>query len=85
MNYLCVTKDDKVVLGQSPNWPLILGLLADVVSFFASGSLKQGATWLAQASFALWAVMEIGWGVNPMRRILGGIVLVLISLAVLRG
>ena len=53
----------KLVVGQFPNWPLWLwpGTVLTVV--------RTGA-------IVIWAVMEIGWGVNPWRRLLGTIVLV---------
>jgi hypothetical protein len=40
------------------------------------GNLGVAISVLANVSLAVWATLEIGAGVNPFRRIVGGVVLV---------
>lgn len=84
LRWLFVTKDDQVVIVQLPNAPLCLAFLADVISYFSSGQVRTASAWAAQGLFMIWAIMEIGWGVNPFRRILGGIVFGLVGFALFR-
>ncbi len=82
LRWLFETKDGEIVIVQAPNAPLILALVADVVAYVVQGQVREVANWIAQLIFALWAVLEIGWGVNPFRRILGAAVLALVSFAI---
>jgi hypothetical protein len=81
---LFVTKDGEVVIAQWPNAPLIVAFVADGTSFVSHGQIKSISTWVAQIAFVIWAIMEIGWGVNPFRRILGAIVFALMGFAIFR-
>jgi len=71
-------------LGQAPNLPVIIAVLAAVLSrFLADGSLAYG---LSRAVFfvalTIWAWMELSEGVNGFRRVLGaaGLAFVIYSL-----
>ena len=68
----------KLVFGQFPNWPLWLWLAAVVVDavFHPAGALGAVLTVVRTGALVIWAVMEVGWGVNPWRRLLGTVVLV---------
>jgi hypothetical protein len=72
------------VIAQFPNAPLLIGFLADGVAFASKGRVHQISNGIAQAAFIIWAVMEIGWGVNPFRRILGALVLALVGFGVVK-
>ncbi len=84
LRWLFLTKDGKVVIGQFPNAPLIAALAADIVSYATSGPIHALASRTAQVCFAIWAGLEIGWGVNPFRRILGAIALSILAFAVFK-
>jgi hypothetical protein len=81
LRWLFVTKEGNVVIAQIPNAPLIIAVIADVVAYFSTGQVRMVSMWIAQVLFVIWAVMEIGWGVNPFRRILGAVVLALVGFA----
>lgn len=82
LRWLFVTKDGQVVIAQMPNAPLIIAFIADGVSYVSRGETKTISTWIAQIAFVIWSIMEIGWGVNPFRRILGAVVLILMGFAI---
>lgn len=82
LRWLFVTKDGDVVIAQMPNVPLIIAFIADGVSYLSRGETKTISTWVAQIAFVVWSIMEIGWGVNPFRRILGAVVLTLMGFAI---
>ncbi|RYG32675.1 hypothetical protein EON81_20075 [bacterium] len=79
LRWLFRTRDESIVIAQSPNVPLALALLAKVVEVLSGDPVRRIAGQAAQVSFAVWAILEIGWGVNPFRRILGASVLALIG------
>jgi hypothetical protein len=71
---------------QWPNIPLAAYLLATVIHtvfrFGSAGSTVVAA--VALAALVLWAVLEVAWGVNPFRRGLGSVVLILVLGSALR-
>ena len=72
-------KDGEVVIWQFPNIPLwswiIFTLLAMVITH---GRGHNFSTKLAQASLFTWAFMELHSGKSLFRRVLGGVVLIII-------
>jgi hypothetical protein len=84
LRWLFETKQGEIVIMQVPNVPLILALVADLVAYLTAGQVHEVSNWIARALFAVWALMEIGWGVNPFRRMLGAIVLALVGFAAFR-
>jgi hypothetical protein len=68
----------RLVVGQFPNWPLWLWLAAVAVGavFHPDGAPGTLLSVLQAGALVVWAVMEVGWGVNPWRRLLGTVVLV---------
>jgi hypothetical protein len=84
LRWLFVTKDDKIVIMQAPNVPLSISLLADLGAYLSHGQIHVVLNRIAQIGFIVWAVLEIGWGVNGFRRILGGIVLSLVTFGLWR-
>ena len=73
------TKGGDIVVGQRPNGPLLLALGLSALAFLAGG--RWGAGVASALAWAYWSALEIGWGVNPFRRILGASVLVAVPLA----
>lgn len=82
LRWFFVTKQGEVVFAQFPNAPLWAGLGADVVAYASKGQIHKVSNGISQAAFVVWAVMEIGWGVNPFRRMLGTVVLALMGFAI---
>ncbi|HVT75673.1 MAG TPA: hypothetical protein VHD87_01485 [Acidimicrobiales bacterium] len=69
------TRDGHLVVWQWPNIPLWTWIVAAVLGHFLSGGVGTVVHVIGAVGLAVWAVMEIGWGVNPFRRMLGGVVL----------
>jgi hypothetical protein len=69
----------KIVIFQWPNVPLWIFIVASVAKRFLHphGTLGTALTVVVVASLLWWAGDEVLRGVNPFRRILGGVVIVL--------
>ncbi|HMG42102.1 MAG TPA: hypothetical protein VK611_12270 [Acidimicrobiales bacterium] len=67
----------RIVVAQWPNLPLVVWLVATAVGALLEPSGVAGAVTRTVGTLGLgwWAVAEIGWGVNPWRRLLGAVVL----------
>ncbi|MHB1491348.1 hypothetical protein GALL_466200 [mine drainage metagenome] len=67
----------RITVAQLPNWPLATWLLATVVLWLVDpqGWVRVGITVVSTLALAVWAVDEVLRGVNPFRRLLGGVVL----------
>ena len=67
-------------LVQVPNAPLLVWVVASVVRWLAhpSGGVRTALDVVATVALVIWAGDELLRGVNPARRILGGVVLVLL-------
>jgi hypothetical protein len=64
----------RIVVAQWPNLPLGLWLGATAAqSLFDTGEAVLGT--VGAVALGWWAVAEVGWGVNPWRRLLGTVVL----------
>jgi len=66
-------KDGKIVLWQTPNLPIIGWALFTLLSRVIH---LDALAWIATGFLLLWALLELGWGVNYFRRLLGLIILV---------
>lgn len=71
---LCV-RIKGLTVGQFPNAPLGLWLLASIGARFASGDARIALETLAIASLGVWALMEVTSGSNWFRRTAGLVVL----------
>lgn len=71
------TEDGKIVIGQTPNPPLIAAFLFYLLGFLPLNSLDTISQWGFLVSIIYWSYLEIRYGVNTWRRILGLLVLVL--------
>lgn len=67
----------RITIVQAPNLALWLFIAATVVRsiFGPSGGLRSVLDGLATVTLVWWGVDEVVRGVNPWRRILGGVVL----------
>lgn len=67
----------KIVIAQWPNVPLLVFLVATAVRVVASpsGTVRTVVSVVAGVALAWWSIDEIVRGVNPFRRMLGGVVL----------
>jgi hypothetical protein len=78
-------KHGKLAIAQLPNPPLIIWLLATAVAHFVhTGLVHTSARIVAVAAILVWAILEIISGLSPFRRILGGAVLLLMLVSLLR-
>lgn len=75
MNIFKTKSGDRVIV-QRPNPPILLALVAWVLSKITDGSLSEFLAVVAAALLIIWSTLEIIWGVNTWRRILGVVVLV---------
>ena len=68
--------EGQLVIGQAPNLPLIVGLVATVLqAILPSGSGQAALDLIAFGAWFTWAWQELFEGVNYFRRSLGLIVL----------
>lgn len=76
----------KVVVVQVPNLPLALFLVARGLEWLLSphGAVHAVLHWGGTAALVWWAVDEVARGSSPFRRVLGGVVLVLLAVSLLR-
>ena len=72
------TKDGKRVIAQRPNAPIIAAFGAAVGARIVEGSLGDFLSVLASTLFLIWGLIEILWGVNTWRRILGSAVVIIV-------
>ncbi|HEV1997037.1 MAG TPA: hypothetical protein VGR61_02770 [Candidatus Dormibacteraeota bacterium] len=68
----------KITIAQTPNLPLLVFLLAmaDRLVLHPRGSVGVAVGAVATLALVAWALLEVYRGVNPFRRIVGGVVLV---------
>lgn len=65
-------KDNKVVIFQAPNAPIVFWFVFFVVSkLLRPGEPQLWAGSVRDASLLTWAILEIGWGASYFRRGLG--------------
>ncbi len=65
-------KDDRIVIVQVPNVWLIIWIVLEIISLFASSHRTELITWwLASAALGVWSLLEIFRGDNYFRRVLG--------------
>ena len=68
----------RVVVAQLPNGPLVVFLVARLLGrvFDPAGTVRVALDVVATGALLWWSTDEVLRGVNPFRRLLGGIVLV---------
>src|SRR5664279_646579 len=66
----------RTVIVQRPNIPLLVWLVATALGWFLHGTAHTIVNGLGALALVIWAGLEIVRGVNPWRRTLGVVVLV---------
>ena len=80
---LFLTKKGKVVIGQTPNLPIIFWFFFAVLSILIQNPLlNQKLLFFSRASLFIWAYLEITEGVNMFRKLLGVVGLAYLVLSV---
>ena len=74
----------EITIVQAPNAPLVLWLVATLIKviFNVSGRLGTALTVFAIGELIIWAGDEVIRGVNPFRRAVGAVVLVVIAVGI---
>ena len=68
-------KDGKVVIGQTPNVPVVLGILLIALTWQITEEPLNTILRVMGSLFLLyWAYLEIAQGVNTFRKVLGAVV-----------
>lgn len=80
-------RDDqgRVVIWQSPNWPLIVWAIFTFLSLFFSGKVSHGLSYAGTAALIYWSYLEIFKGANYFRRLLGLLILAYSIITLIRG
>jgi len=72
-------KRGNVVVLQRPNIPGLVWVIGFALTIMLpDSSFERYISALSEIAIIVWAVMEVGWGVNNFRRLLGVCVLLLI-------
>lgn len=69
------TSSGKIVIQQKPNAPILGAFVSWVLSNLTNGEWSSVFGVVASTLLVYWATLEILWGVNTWRRILGAFVL----------
>ncbi|HET6924329.1 MAG TPA: hypothetical protein VFH39_00680 [Candidatus Saccharimonadales bacterium] len=77
-------KQGRLAIGQKPNLPIIVWAIAELLAWPFSGRAEHFFAMLAFGALFTWAWLEIRWGINRFRRLLGAAVMIylLVSIAV---
>lgn len=76
INWLFITKDGKVVIGQFPNIPIIIWLISLIINYLVSNDkISLVISIVGTLSLVYWALLEITKGLNGFRRLLGLVIL----------
>lgn len=77
-------QDGSYIYGQAPNIPIIVAGVTFVLAIIIPDpSIKSTLNLIFRLSVIIWAILELCWGVNNFRRILGLIVLLAVCAGVL--
>jgi hypothetical protein len=72
-------KDGNLVLGQAPNLPAYIAFAAWILkTWLPAGWPHILANLIYFSAAMIWAILEIGWGVNWFRRLLGATIMVVL-------
>ncbi|QQS39256.1 hypothetical protein IPM62_01420 [Candidatus Woesebacteria bacterium] len=69
-------KKGEIIIGQWPNTPLILAIGSYLIKYLPFSIAGQFSFWGVLISLTYWSYLEIFYGDNTFRRILGVVVLV---------
>ncbi len=76
INYFFKDKEDKIVIAQTPNLPLVVWIVSVIFQNITQGDVKVLLEITSFSAIFIWSIMEIFQGVNYFRRILGVLVLI---------
>lgn len=77
-------KDGEIVIAQKPNAPILLWVAAVVANWLISNqAVSHLLSIISSTALAIWAILEIGWGVSYFRRLLGVVVFAWITFSLL--
>lgn len=79
-----ICDDGSKVIGQRPNAPLIIWLILLAVHQFSDGSIALYSNLLANGAGLYWGALELLSGVNIFRRIVGGVVCIVLFLQIFK-
>lgn len=83
-NWLFLCNDGNYIYGQTPNLPIIIAAIAFILSLVITDpTIKSLVMLIFRLSIITWAVLELAWGVNNYRRLLGLIVILVVSIGIL--
>ena len=74
------TKDGERVIAQRPNPPIIAAFAAAILARLTNGELSDFISVVASVLFIIWGLMEVFYGVNTWRRMLGVAVIIIVLL-----
>lgn len=75
-------KHGQVIIYERPNIPALVWLATFVLTvILPDNTFERYLSALSEIAIIVWAVMEVGWGTNYFRRLLGLCVLLLIMTA----
>jgi hypothetical protein len=84
INYIFRDKNNRIVIGQFPNIPIIGWFVFMLISqILDDGKLKTNLELISMAFLFTWAYLELFQGVNRFRRFLGFIVLLVIIISII--
>lgn len=69
------TSDGRVVIAQWPNWPIWIVIIFWTLGFIPHPGIQQLSWWGTRTVLVYWAYLEIRYGVNGWRKLLGWAVL----------
>lgn len=76
-------KDGNIVIAQKPNVPILLWFVSwPFALLLPEGTTRNVIYTFSMVSLAVWAVLELAFGVNRFRRLLGLVVLTVMCLSV---
>lgn len=70
-------KDGKIVIGQFPNWPLFLAGGFYILGYLDNELAKTISSYGVFTAMIYWSYLEIFFGVNSWRKLLGLIVAIM--------
>ncbi len=68
-----------MTIAQKPNVPIIIATVGFLVSHFSTGMLQVVGETVYIIAIIIWAYLEISSGINWFRKLLGGVVLLIVA------
>lgn len=79
IDWLVRGKDGRVYIFQFPNLPIIGWFVSMVIAQVTMADIKTGFSSISFAFLSIWCYLEITQGSSRFRRILGGVVAVVLA------